>query len=999
MVRDADPNSLPSSADKNAAKWVASSAGLANSNKPTRSADLPKALQLANKSEFDDEGREVLAIIEDGQTGTDLAKHYTVYEPNRTFRFPFWDSSSNKPLLPVEATAFDNTGKITESYTLDPSCTSAANGVPTGLGLHDQTNYVSWTRNNYDTATGKRTSTDRYHTIPASGTGRISVNFDRQAFAYDARGRKNMSKTPGGTITRNVFDASGRTIETYIGADDTGATDADPTGGNAPGNNMVRVAGYQYDGSGNLTQATQYVDAGTTRTTTYGYDWRNRRVTTTTSDGATTYITQDTLDNLGRATRTDRYRGSIATGNLIARSTTSFDDLGHLYQSRTFAVDPVSGAVGSALVNNAWYDAAGRTIKSQPPGSQTFTKTVYDGLGRTVKEYTGYNTAETGYPNPGQFVTDDTILEQAETTYDPAGHEILITIRSRLHDATGKGELTAPDGVQPRASVYYAAMWYDAAGRQTALADYGTNGGKPLMRVALAPAASDTVLVTSTEFDAAGRAVATIDPKGRVTQMKFDATGRAVATVQNYVQGGVGADQNITTQRTYTPDGAIATLTAVNPTTGNQVTRFIYGTSAGGAVPLVCRNDLLRAVIYPDSTNYLDGNGAFQTGPKGVYNRVEYTYNRQGQRLTMKDQNGTIHQYVYDPLGRQTQDQVIVLGTGVDGAVRRVARSYEVRGMVAKLTSYDAAAGGNVVNEVLRQYDALGRPVREYQEHRGAASSKSLSVQHNYADLATCGGRLSSIRYPNGRLVDYAYTSAAGASLSRPDAIAEDNNGVPGNTLSRYTYLGLDTIVAEDYPQPQVKLDYLGSASGRYAGFDNFGRVVQQLWQNYGTNQAVNQFRYGYDRASNRTWRQNVVSGHLTPPAPLDEFYTNDGDDRLIQLQRGTLNLQEDRRRRHARARGRLDAGRHRQLARLRPKDPGQDRAGADPNPQRGQRASLRQQCRRRGLGHRVLRPGRQHDYRAQAFQPRQRSDPGIRRLEPLGASGRRPGRRGEISI
>ena len=544
-------------------------------------------------------------------------------------------------------------------------------------------------------------------------------------------------------------------------------------------------------------------------------------------------------------------------------------------------------------MNNAWYDAAGRTIKSQPPGSQTFTKTVYDGLGRTVKEYTGYNTAETGYPNPGQFVTDDTILEQAETTYDPAGHEILITIRSRLHDATGKGELTAPDGVQPRASVYYAAMWYDAAGRQTALADYGTNGGKPLMRVALAPAASDTVLVTSTEFDAAGRAVATIDPKGRVTQMKFDATGRAVATVQNYVQGGVGANQNITTQRTYTPDGAIATLTAVNPTTGNQVTRFIYGTSAGGAVPLVCRNDLLRAVIYPDSTNYLDGNGAFQTGPKGVYNRVEYTYNRQGQRLTMKDQNGTIHQYVYDPLGRQTQDQVIVLGTGVDGAVRRVARSYEVRGMVAKLTSYDAAAGGNVVNEVLRQYDALGRPVREYQEHRGAASSKSLSVQHNYADLATCGGRLSSIRYPNGRLVDYAYTSAAGASLSRPDAIAEDNNGVPGNTLSRYTYLGLDTIVAEDYPQPQVKLDYLGSASGRYAGFDNFGRVVQQLWQNYGTNQAVNQFRYGYDRASNRTWRQNVVSGHLTPPAPLDEFYTNDGDDRLIQLQRGTLNLQK----------------------------------------------------------------------------------------------------------
>ena len=40
-----------------------------------------------------------------------------------------------------------------------------------------------------------------------------------------------------------------------------------------------------------------------------------------------------------------------------------------------------------------------------------------------------------------------------------------------------------------------------------------------------------------------------------------------------------GPDVNITALVTYTPDDNVATLTAVNPLTGNQVTRNLYGTN------------------------------------------------------------------------------------------------------------------------------------------------------------------------------------------------------------------------------------------------------------------------------------------------------------------------------------------------------------------------------------------------------------------------------------
>src|SRR5690606_10059387 len=127
-------------------------------------------------------------------------------------------------------------------------------------------------------------------------------------------------------------------------------------------------------------------------------------------------------------------------------------------------------------------------------------------------------------------------------------------------------------------------------------------------------------------------------------------------------------------QMTYNPDGQLATLTAVNSDTGNQVTTYSYGVTLSGSG--IASYSLLASIDYPDGGDVL------------------YEYNRQGQRIKLTDQNGTVHEYAYDKLGRQTADKVTAVGGAVDDDVRRIAWSYDNRKRLHKVTSFDAASSG-----------------------------------------------------------------------------------------------------------------------------------------------------------------------------------------------------------------------------------------------------------------------------------------------------------------
>ena len=213
-----------------------------------------------------------------------------------------------------------------------------------------------------------------YRDIPASGSGSSGTNYDETDYGYDLMQRQNRNVTPGGTITRTVIDSRNNPIKVYVGTDDTGATDSDPTGGGAAGNNMVIVTQSEFDGGtaggdNNLTTLTQYVDASTTRVTQLLYDWRDRR---TDIDGEVDFYQKVCYDNLNRVVRTERFDTTVS-GNLIARSITNFDDRSRIYQTIRYGVDPATGTIGNSLTDNTWFDDSGNTIKSLPSGSSLFT--------------------------------------------------------------------------------------------------------------------------------------------------------------------------------------------------------------------------------------------------------------------------------------------------------------------------------------------------------------------------------------------------------------------------------------------------------------------------------------------------------------------------------------------------------------------------------------------------------------------------------------------------
>ena len=322
----------------------------------------------------------------------------------------------------------------------------------------------------------------------------------------------------------------------------------------------------------------------------------------------------------------------------------------------------------------------------------------------------------------------------------------------------------------------------------------------------------------------------------------------------------------------------LATLVAYNSRTGPQITTYTYGTTLSDSK--IAASTLLRYVDYPDSV--------------GGSDRIAYTYNRQSQRTQFTDQRGCVHNYYYDLLGRLTNDCVTTLGIGVDRAVRQLAVAYEVRGMSNRLTSYDnpSVGSGNVVNDVALAYNSFGQLISDAQSHSGAVVPGTTSqVQYGYADGSSNTIRPTTLTYPNGRVITTSYGTTGGIndSLGRVDGLIDS-----GTTLVNYSYLGLQTPVQTTYPQPGIQYTLLGSSGGNspagdiYWGLDMFGRIIDSRWYNTGTSADIDRIKYGYDRASNRIWRQNPVA--TAAGAQFDEFYTNDGLERLKSMQRGTLN-------------------------------------------------------------------------------------------------------------
>ena len=270
--------------------------------------------------------------------------------------------------------------------------------------------------------------------------------------------------------------------------------------------------------------------------------------------------------------------------------------------------------------------------------------------------------------------------------------------------------------------------------------------------------------MTSYHYNSKGRQDAVTDPKGIVTATVFDDFGRTAATINNYTGTFAtlatitpsninslavpSATANMLTKYSFDDDGHMIQLETDSNTTV-EITKYIYGvktTTAGGTSDISSR-DLLYQVQYPDSLT------------------DTYAYNEQGQVKTYKDRDGTVHNYIYDVLGRQTADAITTLGSGVDGSVRRIETAYDTQGNAYLFTSFSDPNGGpaNIVNQVQQSFDGQDNMTAEYQAHSGAVNTaKTPVVNYGYSDPSTGKSRLTSMTYPDRSVVNYSYNSVLG---------------------------------------------------------------------------------------------------------------------------------------------------------------------------------------------------------------------------------------------
>jgi len=696
-----------------------------------------------------------------------------------------------------------------------------------------------------------------------------------------------------------LYDVRGLVTSVSMGTADGTAWPGDFS---APASNMATIAGYQYDGGnaggdGLLSSSTAYTD-GTgnhDRTTQYAFDWRDRLETTTTSDGTTTFIDKSFHDNLGRVTEQIRYRGSIDVGNRIGDSLASYDNLGRVFQTTVFGVDPANGSESSgSLVSNFWFDPAGNVIKSQAGGTQQFTKSVYDGLNRPTSVYVGYDTSEGSFSAAGN-VAGDTILQQTNAQYDAASHLTLATSFDRYRDASTSdtGALDLLGATDSRAS--YAAYWFDGIGRQTAVQDFGATASVP-SRSDDQPAidSSGATRVSLTNYNSRGEVWQTFDPAGNEYRTFYDDTGRTIEKIQNYSTT-PAADKNITTN--YAFNAGTDLLSAMSVTTEKadlsdtqtQITAYVYGTDTPyGSSPVIYRHDFVSAVIYGLSDiNQLENLVSnVASGSTSTYNLVEYTHNRQSEVTQMTDQNGTQHDYGFDGLGRQVSDSATLpSGSAVDNQVLRIDTAYNLQGSIASTTSYSSTSGGsgNIVNQVADSYNTFGLLADEKQSVSGSVTSGTPDVHYAYADGTATPTRLTSITYPNGRELDYGYSSGTDAAVGRVSYLKDSNNSTH---LVDYYYLGLGQIDKVSSPEPGIVLD-LGhkGTGGQLDRVDQFNRVTDQIFAETGGN--IDEIKYGYDISGNRKWKIEQTAADNS--VYLDELYGYNALNELTSTARGQL--------------------------------------------------------------------------------------------------------------
>ena len=775
---------------------------------------------------------------------------------------------------------------------------------------------------------------------PTNLTGTNMV--DVQDYQYDGGsvGDGNLTQVtehPGGSaadrVTQTWYDWRDRAVATKQGVETTESTSV-----NRP---LVVTT---YDNLGEVTETQQYDGDGVTPTissgvlslpggtsadlraqTTSSYDELGRVYRTDTYDvdpssgsvGSNTLHTDTWYDSRGNVIKT------VSPGGLVTKTAydgegkptvtyltdsggdSSYSDAGNVTGDTVLEQDETSydkdGNVILSTTRQRFDNASGTGVLGSPSSGigarVSYTANYYDNADRLTASVDVGTNGGSSYTRPSTVPSrSDTVL----VTSDAYAADAVQTVK--LTGAPTGGTFTLTFGGQTTSNIAYNASASAVQSDLAALTSVGSgnvvvtaavNGGWEVRFAGtlagqfqtqmtangsgLTGGTSPSVVVSTLSLGGdAGNVVDVTDPKGIVNRTYSDPLGRAVQTIEDFTDGAVTDSSNKTTDYTYNSAGMTSLTAELTGGTG-QTTAWVYGVSQSTSSG-IDSNDIVGATEYPDPTTGLASSGQEETT----------TVNALGDTLTATDRNGNVHTLTYDVLGRVVSDAVTTLGSGVDGSVRRIETAYDGQGNPYLITSYDAASGGSIVNQVQRTFNGLGQMTAEYQSQSGAVNTSTTpKVQYAYSEMS--GGannsRLTSITYPSGYVLTYNYSSGLNDTISRLSSLS-DSTG----TVESYKYLGLGTVVERDHPESGVNQTFIsqtsstGDAGDQYTGLDRFGRVVEQNWYNTSTSSSASDYQYGYDRDGNVLWRDDTVN------AAFGELYGYDNLNQLTSFQRGTLN-------------------------------------------------------------------------------------------------------------